>query len=349
MILKSVNRKWTFPTLGFLVVLASAQLASAAPVPISFTIDTTGGATGLTPISNASGNVGKYASGSWLTLGGSVSGSLSGISFSGSFSPQVAASGSFSTGNPGSLTSYLGGTLNATIDPTTGTIAFGGGSSADPSLYNGKFPEVAAAPVPLTPQAGGGASGAPGSGPADYGISMKVTALSIFTAATGTGAVRNSAFDVTGAAVPLSGAPGNQTFVTNNNLALTITAGDFDYNLKGGTPLGITVPDIIGTTSLVGAPAAVTTGGVGTLTSTVVDPVRQIYNYMISIPVKSTINETITSGTTTINATITVTGTIAGYANNVQVPEPGSLALAGIAGVVGLIPLVRRYRSRSNA
>ena len=350
MIMKSVTRKWTFPILGLIVVLASAQLANAAPVPITFSIDTTGGGTGLTPISNVAGNVGKYAAGSWLTLGLGISGSYSGISLSGTATGQAAASGSFSTGNPGSLVSYLGGTLNATVDPTSGTIAFLGGTNADPTLYDAHYPEVSAAPVPLSPQIGGGVIGTPGSDPADYGINLTVKALSIFTAASGTGAVRNAAFDVTGAALPLSGPSGNQTFTTNNNLALTITGGNFDYNLKGSVILGNTVPDLFGTTSLVGAPAALTTGAAGTLTTTVVDAARQIYNYTITVPIKASIIESIPiDATNSITATVTQTGQIVGFANNVQVPEPGSLALAAFAGVFALVPLARRYRSRNSA
>lgn len=341
--------RWTricaFQGAAIALVVALSQLGNAAP--ITFTIDTTGGATGLTPIANTTANTGKYAAGSWLTLSGNISASASGITAAGAFGATKASSGSFSTGNPGSLTAYYSGSLLANVTPTT--IDFPGGSSMDANIFTGTYPEVSAAPVPLAPQIGGGASGVPGSDPADYGVSITLKALGLFTAASGNAALRNAVADLqqnTGILnQALIGTPGTQTFATTGNIGVALTGGNLDYNLNGATVLGQTVPNIFGTGSLAGAPIAVSTGGVGTLTTVIVDPVRQIENLMLVVPIKSTVTEVIT-GSTAATVVINLTGQVAAYATY-QVPEPGSIVMLSMGGVALASVGYRRMRRRS--
>jgi hypothetical protein len=326
------------------VILGLSQVSSAAVV--SFTVDTTGGATGLTPIANTAANIGKYAAGSFLTLSGNISASTNGVTAASTFGVTAGSSGSFSTGNPGSLTSYYAGTLLANVTPTS--IAFPGGSSLDASVYTAHYPEVSGAAVFLAPQSGGGASGVPGSDPADYGASITLKTPSLVVAASGNAALRNAVADISQTGGILSqaliGTPGTQTFTTTGNLGVALTDGDLDYNLKGAVILGQTAPNIFGTGSLAGAPIGVSAGGVGTLTTVIVDPIRQIENLMLTVPIMSTFTEEIT-GSTAITVAITLTGQVAAYATY-QVPEPGSIVML-IFGGLALIPLgYRRLRKQ---
>lgn len=327
------KRNWAIQGAAIMLVIALSHTALATPV--TFTVDTTGTNFGATPLSPlVAGNAGKYAAGSFLSLGGSISAVASGISASGTFGAQKAATGAFSTGGPSSLLAYYGGTL--AVDVTNSSVSFTGGSSLNGINFNAKYPEVAAAAVPLSPMIGGGPNTTtPGSDPAVYGVSIKLLAFGVLTAANGTSSLRNLTTDITNAAGPVAlvGAPGTQTFTTAKTIGIGITSGNIDYNLKGSVILGNTVPDLFGTGSIAGGPVGVTTGGnAGTLTRTTVDASRQIYNYTITVPVTSTITNVIT-GSTPATILITTTGQIAAYANNVQVPEPATLALAGFAAV----------------
>jgi hypothetical protein len=327
------------------LVLGLSQVSNAGTV--TFTVDTTGGATGLTPIAPTTANTGKYAAGSFLTLSGNISASASGISAAGAFTATAGSSGAFSTGNPGSLTSFYSGTLLANVTPTT--IAFPGGSTLDAGLYTAHYPVAGGAAVPLAPQIGGGTDNAPGSDPADYGVAISLKALGIFTAASGNAALRNAVADISQTGGILSqaliGAPGTQTFTTTGGIGVALTGGDLDYNLKGAVVLGNTVPNLYGTGTLAGAPIAVSTGGVGTLTTVILDPVRQIESLMLTVPIKSTVTETIT-GSTPATIVIGLTGQVAAYATY-QVPEPGSIVMLGMGGVALASVGYRRMRQRS--
>jgi len=339
--------------LGVAIALAFAFAQNASATTVTFTVDTTGtnSPVGGANIANTSGNVGKYNAGSWLTLSGNISASASGISASGNFGAQKAASGAWSTGNPGSLVGFLSGTLAADIDVKAGTIAFNGGSVVTGNNYTSKYPIVGGPAVPLTPAIGGGVSTTtPGSDPGVYGVSLTLKALGLFTAASGTAALRNVEIDysqtVPGSSQALTGSLSTgASFTTKATVGLGIEGGDIDYNLKGAVVLGQTVPDIIGTGDIGSSTKANLNGAAGTLFGTLIDPVRQIYNFRIVVPTTVTTVQTIT-GDTTATVTITTTGQVVGYANNVQVPEPATFALLGFAAA----PLAwLAYRRRKRA
>jgi hypothetical protein len=340
------TRKWALLTAAIAIVFATS--VSAQAVLISFTVDQIGSGMGTTPINPSAADIGKYEAGSFLALSGNVAGSLSGISFSGNFSAQKAASGAWSTGNPGSLTSYYTGNLLANVTPTS--VSFPGGSSIDASNYTSVYPVKGGTAQALSPALGGGTSGNAGTpAPANYGVSLKVTAV-IFTAASGTAALRNSVMDViqnTGvSSVPL-GAPvgGVQTFTAKNNVQPTIASTTFDYNLVGSVVLGNTVPNLFGTTNLTNASAPESGTQLGSLKTVVVDPVRQIYDYYIVVPTTATTTQVIT-GSTPVTITVTTTGQVAAYALNVQIPEPATFVLAGFAAVpLGFLAWRRRKRA----
>jgi len=335
--------------LGAVIAVAIAYAAPAQAVVINFTVDTIGSADpSLTPIAPSAANIGKYNAGSFVALSGSVSGSLSGLGFSGTFSAQKAASGAWSTGNPGSLVSYYGGTLLADVDPAKTAISFPGGSTLDAGVYTGTYPVKGGPAVPLTPQPGGGIIGTPGSAPADYGVSLKITAV-IFTAASGTAAMRDAILDVVqhlGVPNQALGAPvaGVQTFTVKNNIDPKIASSNFDYNLKGAVVLGNTVPDLVGTSPISNVQGTETGAQLGSLKTVVVDSVRQIYQFYLTVPTTSTTTQSIT-GDTPVTITVTTTGQMAASAL-VQLPEPATLALAGFAAVpLGLMAWRRRKRA----
>src|SRR4051794_24714988 len=177
----------------------SCALSIGAPARasvISFTVDPQGNATGLTPIAPTTANRGNYAAGSWLTLSGSISATSGTLTATGSFAAQKASSGSFSSGNPGSLVSFYGGNLLANVDLYNNKISFPTGSTLAAGTYNAHYAQVAGAGVPLTPAIGGGIAGTPGSDLANYGISITLRAFGFITAASGTGSFRNTTFDI---------------------------------------------------------------------------------------------------------------------------------------------------------
>ena len=76
-----------------------------------------------------------------------------------------------------------------------------------------------------------------------------------------------------------------------------------------------------------------------------VDASRQIYNFYLTVPTTSTTTQTIT-GDTPVTITVVTTGQIAAHSITVQVPEPTTLALAGVAAVpLGLMAWRRRKRA----
>jgi hypothetical protein len=327
---------WTLSLRTLGCALALAQAVQAAP--ILFTIDTTGTATGLTAIAPTTANRGNYNAGSYLALSGNITATSGSLTASGDFATQsgAGASGSFSTGNPGSLLGFYSGSLVADVDTAGSTIDFPGGSSVTAGTYNAKYPEVSNPGVPLTPAIGGGAAGVPGSDLANYGIFDTLKAFGIITVTSGTAAVRDAVFDVvqnTGITNELlSGVIGNQTFVTNNNLALGIFAGSVDYNVAANATFG--VPDIFGNASLVSSTISPTTDGVGKLTTTLLG--GGLERLTLTVPIQTTVIEVIT-GSTPATLTFTFSGQIAAIAI-VPVPEPSSVALLGI-GLAALLPI----------
>jgi hypothetical protein len=343
---------------GILSCLAlGCALAVAAPVygsVISFTVDPIGNATGLTPIAPTTANRGNYAAGSWLTLSGSISATASGISASGNLAAEKASSGSFSTGNPGSLQSFYNGDLLANVDFYNNTISFPTGSTLAAGIYNAHYPVVGGAGVPLGPAIGGGTATVPGSDLANYGISVTLRAFVIVTAASGTAAMRDTVFDIgqnTGVtSQALTGPITAQTFVTNNNVALNLGAGNLDYNLIGSTSLG--VPNVIGTTPIGSTTFTATTDGAGKLQTTLLNSKQigeegALANMMLTVPIQVTIVNTIT-GSTPATITLTLAGQFASYATNVVVPEPSTLVILGICGLT-LVPIGYRRHRRRNA
>jgi len=326
------------------LLLVTQSLATAG---IPFIIDPTGTATGLSAIAPTSGNQGKYNAGSWLTLSGSASGTFGGVPISGNFANQKVLSGAFSTGNPGSLTSFLGGAIDVDIDdldhPTR--VIFTGQGNLSFSRYDATYAQQTTSIVPLSPQIGGGTIATPGSAPASYGVSLTTKAPVSITASTGTLAIRNvdaNIHQISGGSMPLSGSGGTFTFSTAGMLGLTFSSGDLDYNLKGGVlpVFGVTIPDFVGSTSLVSAATQIASG-VGTLTSNQLN--SNLYLVTVTFPVQTTVTETLPSSDSPLSLSMTYGGSVAGYAY-VIVPEPGTIALAAI-GLLALAPTsARRWR-----
>jgi len=339
--------------LGAAIAIAFAYAVPAHAVIINFTVDTIGNGDVATPagIAPTAGNIGKYTAGSYVALSGNISGTASGVSFGGAFTAQKAVVNPFSTGNPGSLLAFYGGNLLADLDVKANSIAFPGGSTVTANNYTGTYPVKGGPAVALTPAIGGGAIGVPGSDPANYGAAVKITALfGIVTVANGTAGVRDSVLDVNQTtpltSQTLSSPLGTTaTFTTKAVVSPEIAQLNFDYNLKGGTLAGSTIPDLVGRESITNTQSPNTGTQLGTLKSVLVDPVRQIYNFYITVPVTASTQQSITGA---ITATINVgtTGQVAAYALNVQVPEPATLALAGFAAVpLGFLAWRRRRRA----
>jgi hypothetical protein len=336
--------------LGAAIALAFAYAVPAHATLINFTIDTIGSADGV-PIAPTAANIGKYNAGSFVALSGNIAGTASGVSFSGGLAAQKASSGAWSTGNPGSLAAYYGGSLVADINAKANTVSFPGGSAANAGLYTGLYPVKGGAAVPLSPAIGGGVVGTPGSDPANYGVSVKITALfGLVTVANGVAAMRDTVLDVQ-QTVPLTSNAltgslgGTQNFTTKTAVSASIDNSNFDFNLKGGVLAGSTVPDLVGRENISNTSAPVTGAQLGVLKSVVVDPVRQIYNFYITVPVTSTTQQSIT-GDIPVTINVTTTGQVAAFALNVQVPEPATLALAGFAAVpLGFMAWRRRRRA----
>jgi hypothetical protein len=342
------NSTWIFPLLTIASALVFASAAQATP--LSFTLDTLGTASGLTAIAPTTADQGKYNSGSWLTLSGSISATASGLTATGNFATQSGQGlgGTFSTGNPGSLTSFFNGTLLANVDLSGNTIAFPGGSTLNAGIYNAKYPEVANPPVNLIPAIGGGTSAAtPGSDPANFGIAITLKALGFLTAASGNAALRNSIYDVA-QTVPLSNdaltpSGSDLKFTTSGNIGIGQPQGNLDYNLKGATIGTIVVPDIFGTGSIGSSLFTPSTDGQGTVT--VVNLGGNNREIFLTVPIKATILQTIT-GSTPATITLTVVGQMAAFAFT-TVPEPASMTMLGV-GLTALIPIVwYRRRKRS--
>ncbi len=344
------NSTWMVPLLMVACALVFTGLISngaAQAAVVSFTVDTSGTASGLAEIAPTVANQTKYNAGSWMTLSGNISATSGSLTASGNFQTQSGAgvSGSFPTGNPGSLTSFFTGTLLADVDLSGNTISFPGGSTLNAGLYNSKYPPVANPPVNLTPAIGGGTIGGPsGSDPANFGVAVTLKALGgLVTAANGTAALRDSVYDVaqtvpaTNAALTPSGP--DLKFNTSGNLSISQPQGTIDYNLIGA--LGTTVPNLAGTTSIGSPLATPTTDGQGTLTVVPWNGWQQ--KLFLTVPIKATILQTIT-GTTPASITLTVVGTMSAYA---IIPEPATVTMLGV-GLSALIPLAwYRRRKRS--
>jgi hypothetical protein len=371
--------------LGVAIALAFAYAAPAQAVLINFQVDTLGNQDPTLPTSLAptSANIGKYNAGSYTVLSGSVAATASGVSVTGAFTAQASSSGAFSTGNPGSLESFISGNLLADINPSLTSISFPGGSTAVPSgtqgsltstalipsNYTATYPAKGGAAVALTPAIGGGPinTTATGSDPAAFGVGISLSYLGT-KLTSGTAALRNGVLDVqqnTGVTSQALSAPvaGLQSFTVKSNIAPTIVNADFDYNLRAagtrgtnpdGTGYGVskvlgiitvTVPDLIGSSGLDNITAASTSTPTGNLRSVVVDASRQIYNFYLTVPTTATSTQTVT-GDTAATITVTTTGQVALYALNVQVPEPATLALAGFAAIpLGFMAWRRRKRA----
>ncbi len=333
---------------GFTALWLVTTAPPAHAVPVVFTLDPSGAANGLTAVSPTGMHQGIYASGSWLTLSGSLSGSLGGTTASGNYSAQKTASGSFPNGNPGSLTDFFQGTLNVDLDSLTSptTIAFTGGSSIQAfnyTMFYAAHPNYTSLQaVIMSPNIGGGSIAQPGSAAADYGINAKTTALlGLATVSTGTLAMRDLSADLTqvtpGSTLPLSGPAGNVTFTTQGNLSVALTGGTLDYNLKGGPFLDTTVPNFVGSAPLTGAGNLTTTGN-GSLTSTSLGGGEWLLRLSIPVQFSTTDSTSLAPYTLTDN----FTGSIAAYAV-VTVPEPSTIALAVIGGL-SIFALRRRRR-----
>jgi hypothetical protein len=335
------NRFWLIALLS--ATLAHAFSATSHAGWAQFTVDTTGGSTGLTPIANTTGNIGNYAAGSWLKLSGSATGAINGIDYSGNLTAQKASSGAFSTGNPGSLTSYYTGTGNGDLNSPLSNKFDIDWYSLFANSYNGHYPEVGGANIGISPGIGGGPSAAsPGSAPADYGANISLKALGgLVTVANGTVALRDFGLDVHPTSpLPLSGPLSAQTFDTNNKIELGLF-GNLDYNLKGGVLLGNTVPDMIGSVDLSDTPFAFTTGGPG-----IIDTYFQTTNlvlFRMTLPIEATFVQTI-PGVNPLTVTFTLSGQIAteGVINS---PEPSTFVILGSAAIpIGLAMWRRRRR-----
>jgi hypothetical protein len=336
------NRSWLISLFCASLALFAAT-SQAAPLvfsePVEWFVDTTGDNTGLTPIANTPGNIGAYAAGSWLTVSGNVTGAMTGgIPLTGNFAAQKAPSGVFSTGNPGSLVSYYDGEFYGGVTNNSFGISVGGFESA--RTYNGLYPQKAGPAIALSPQIGGGISGAAGSSAADYGANLSVKALGSFTYASGTIALRdfNVSLRSNLSSVPLSGTSPSQTFDMLNNFQIEV-AGALDYNLKGGVVLGNTTPDIIGSLHLYDTPMSLTGAGTGTLTR--VDLPGSHY-YLMTMPITTTFVTTI-PGDSPLTASFTLTGQI--VAQGFPFPEPSTIVIAGSAAIpLGLMAWRRRKR-----
>jgi hypothetical protein len=345
------TRLWVLQ--GAAIILALAFAAPARAVLLLFTVDEIGVLDpSLTPIAPTAANIGKYNAGSFLALSGNISGTASGVSFSGALAAQKASSGAWSTGNPGSLTSYYTGGLLVDVNVKANVataISFPGGSSINANNYTGLYPVKGGAAVPLSPAIGGGAIGTPGSDPANYGTSVKITALfGLVTVANGTASMRDTVLDVA-QTVPLSSntltpvVSSTQNFTTKTNVSAQIDNSNFDFNLKGGVLAGSTVPDLVGRETISNTSAPITGAQLGTLKTGIIDQHRAIYQLWLTVPVTSTTTQTIT-GDIPVTINVTTTGQIAAYVN-VQLPEPGSLVLAGFAAIpLGLMAWRRRKR-----
>jgi hypothetical protein len=327
-----------FAGLAAVCLLALAQSAHA--VSLVFTIDPAGTATGLPGIAPITANRGNYQSGSWLSLSGNISAVTSGVTASGPFVAQSAASGSFSSGSAGSLLDFFNGSLNVNIDPVLNTVSLPGGSSIDGTNFNAKYAANpvwgSTSPVNLAPAVNGGPVGGPaGSAPADLGVKVTLSALFGLISIPVTAALRGTQADLmnTAAPIPLSAPGPSQTFPTSGLIGLATTAGNFDYSIISS------LANAAGTTSIATTTYTPTTDGNGTLTTTAVGGGTQ---YTISIPIQVIVSTVITGSLpATINTTFT--GSVAAYAF-VPAPEPGTLVLLGM-GIVSLVPLgVRRWR-----
>ncbi|HEY2839983.1 MAG TPA: hypothetical protein VGJ26_12585 [Pirellulales bacterium] len=341
------EQSWYLPCLAIAIVVFCSSAAQATI--IVFDVDPTGTYTGLPAIAPTTANQGQYNAGSWLTISGSLSMPLSGGEVATSkVTAEKAPSGSFSTGNPGSLTSFLGGELWTEIDLKNGTISFPGESDVTAGNYNTLYPEHSTASFPLSPAIGGGVStAAPGSDPANFGIAIALKALGILTVASGSAAERDGVYDIqqlspaTSEQLISSGA--ELKFDTNGLIGLAATSGNLDYNLKGSAGLGSPIPDMIGSTSISSSDYAPSVAGQGTLTTmSYPEGVLALY---LTLPIHTTIVETI-PGATPITMTLTLDGQISAHAI-IFMPEPGTATLLG-TGAVGLfVASFRRWRRRT--
>lgn len=210
---------------------------------------------------------------------------------------------------PGSDTTYIAGTLEATV--SGGNITFDGGSVLD-------FLEFDGGNTDLLPAVGGGSVGDPGTpAPADYGLLIDLGIVS------GYGAVRLALADVTGGPEAIAG----NAFDTSN-LTLALTDGDLDVNLSGFANIADSV-DISGNMALNSS------GGNGYTT------VNNGMQYVVlPIDLEVVIPVEISPGVV-LPITAAFTGQV------VTVPEPTTMALLGVACAV--VPAVGYRRMRRRA
>lgn len=203
-------------------------------------------------------------------------------------------------GGAASLTTTYLGTITVNVDNVLGpsTISF---QSANLTANLNSIAN-------LSPQVGGGAAGAPGSAPANYGVTIPAVG--------GVGALRDIAFNIASANTGVAGG----AFSVTNQVWSYNPGSSFDVNApalgQGRVDLRVT------------SPTGLNTGTAGSYTV-----VGNTATLVLPTAVSILFNDGLT-GTNTYNGTITAIA---------AVPEPSSIALLCICGIGGALV---RYRKR---